>query len=78
MRIKTNCAPFRADGLTFAGIISFYLGGAINPRDSRAYLITFGAKQGLFVIGLLYGAVVVGGPGYTWIYAIFSFRTRVS
>lgn len=67
-------ALFKSDGLSYAGIIGFCLASAIHPRDIRVYLKTFGQRQGLTLVGLLYGAAVMGGLGSTWIYAIFGFR----
>jgi uncharacterized membrane protein YraQ (UPF0718 family) len=67
-------ALFKADGLSYAGIISFCLASVIHPRDIRAYFKTFGQRQGLAMVGLLYGAAVLGGLGSTWIYAMFGFR----
>ncbi len=67
-------ALFKTDGLAYPGIISFCLASAIHPRDVRGYLKTFGRRQGLMLIGLLYGAAVMGGLGSTWIYAMVGFR----
>ncbi|MFQ5883234.1 MAG: hypothetical protein ACE5I9_12345, partial [Candidatus Methylomirabilales bacterium] len=44
------------------------------PRDIRVYFRTFGQRQGLILVGLLYGAAVMGGLGSTWIYAMVGFR----
>ena len=67
-------ALFKTDGLAYPGIISFCLASAIHPRDVRTYFKTFGRRQGLILVGLLYAAAVLGGLGSTWIYAIFGFR----
>ncbi len=67
-------ALFKTDGLAYPGIIGFCLASAIHPRDIRVYFKTFGQRQGLTLVGLLYGAAVLGGLGSTWIYAIFGFR----
>jgi hypothetical protein len=67
-------AFFKADGLSYAGIITFCLASAIHPRDVRVYFKTFGQKQSLILVSLLYGAAVLGGLGSTWIYAMFGFR----
>ncbi|MFQ5684687.1 MAG: permease [Candidatus Binatia bacterium] len=67
-------ALFKTDGLAYPGIISFCLASAIHPRDVRVFFKTFGQKQGLMLVGLLYGAAVLGGLGSTWLYAIFGFR----
>ncbi|MFQ5917527.1 MAG: permease [Candidatus Binatia bacterium] len=70
-------ALFKADGLSYAGIISFCLASAIHPRDVRGYFRTFGQRQGLILVGLLYGAAVLGGLGSTWIYAMVGFRPEL-
>ncbi|MFQ5846935.1 MAG: permease [Candidatus Methylomirabilales bacterium] len=67
-------ALFKTDGLAYPGIISFCLASAIHPRDVRIYFRTFGGKQGLILVGLLYAAAILGGLGSTWIYALFGFR----
>ncbi len=67
-------AFFKADGLSYAGIITFCLASAIHPRDVRVYFKTFGQRQSLILVSLLYGAAVLGGLGSTWIYAMFGFR----
>jgi len=67
-------AVFKTDGLAYPGIISFCLASAIHPRDVQVYLKTFGQRQGLILVGLLYAAAVLGGLGSTWIYAMFGFR----
>ncbi len=67
-------ALFKADGLSYAGIISFCLASAIHPRDVKVYFKTFGQRQGLILVGLLYGGAVLGGLGSTGIYGIFGFR----
>lgn len=70
-------ALFKADGLSYTGIISFCLASAIHPRDIRVYFTTFGRRQGLALVSLLYGAAVLGALGSTWIYAIFGFRPEL-
>ncbi|MEE9182587.1 MAG: permease [candidate division NC10 bacterium] len=65
---------FKTDGLAYPGIISLCLASAIHPRDIRVYFRTFGQRQGLILVGLLYGAAVMGGLGSTWIYAMVGFR----
>jgi len=67
-------ALFKTDGLSYPGIISFCLASAIHPRDIKTYLQLFGRRQGLILVGLLYGTAVLGGLGSTWIYAAFGFR----
>ncbi|MFQ6673039.1 MAG: permease [Candidatus Tectimicrobiota bacterium] len=67
-------ALFKTDGLAYPGIISLCLASAIDPRDIRVYFRTFGQRQGLILVGLLYGAAVMGGLGSTWIYAMVGFR----
>ncbi|MCZ6623639.1 MAG: permease, partial [Deltaproteobacteria bacterium] len=67
-------ALFKTDGLGYPGIISFCLASAIHPRDIRTYIQLFGRRQGLILVGLLYGTAVLGGLGSTWIYAMFGFR----
>ena len=70
-------ALFKTDGLAYPGIISFCLASAIHPRDVRVYLKTFGQRQGLILVGLLYAAAVLGGLGSTWIYAMVGFRPEL-
>lgn len=70
-------ALFKTDGLSYPGIISFCLASAIHPKDVRIYVRTFGRRQGMILIGLLYGSAVLGGLGSTWIYGIFGFRPRL-
>ena len=70
-------ALFKTDGLSYTGIISFCLASAIHPRDIRIYLKTFGQRQGLILVGVLYSAAVLGGLGSTGIYALFGFRPEL-
>ena len=70
-------ALFKTDGLAYPGIISFCLASAIHPRDVQVYLKTFGQRQGLILVGLLYAAAVLGGLGSTWIYAMVGFRPEL-
>jgi len=67
-------ALFKTDGLGYAGIISFCLASSIHPNDIKAYSKVFGPKKTVVLIGLLYGAAVMGGLGSTWAYATFGFR----
>ncbi len=67
-------ALFKTDGLGYPGIISFCLASAIHPRDIKTYIQLFGRRQGLILVGIIYGAAVLGGLGSTWIYAAFGFR----
>ena len=70
-------ALFKTDGLAYPGIITFCLASAIHPRDVQVYLKTFGQRQGLILVGLLYAAAVLGGLGSTWIYAMVGFRPEL-
>ncbi|MCZ7625244.1 MAG: permease [Candidatus Methylomirabilis sp.] len=70
-------ALFKTDGLSYPGIISFCLASAIHPKDLLIYVRTFGRRQGLNLVGLLYGAAVLGGLGSTWIYGLFGFRPHL-
>ncbi len=70
-------ALFKTDGLSYPGIISFCLASSIHPRDVKAYVKTFGRRQGLMLIVLLFGAAVLGGLGSTWVYAVFGFRPHL-
>src|SRR5574337_912540 len=70
-------ALFKTDGLSYPGIISFCLASSIHPRDVRIYVRTLGRRQGLILVGLLYGSAVLGGLGSTWIYAMFGFRPQL-
>ncbi len=67
-------ALFKTDGLGYPGIISFCLASAIHRSDIKIYMKTFGRRQGCALVGLIYGAAVLGGLGSTWIYAAFGFR----
>ncbi len=67
-------ALFKTDGLSYPGIISLCLASAIHRSDIKAYLNAFGRVRAWLLVGLLYGAAVLGGLGSTWIYAAFGFR----
>jgi hypothetical protein len=68
---------FKADGLSYPGIISFCLASAIHPSDMRIYFRTFGRRQGTILVTILYGGAAVGGLGSTLIYAMFGFRPQL-
>lgn len=67
-------ALFKTDGLGYPGIISFCLASMIHRSDIKSYMSAFGRGQTWLLVGVLYGAAVLGGLGSTWIYAAFGFR----
>ncbi len=67
-------ALFKTDGLGYPGIISFCLASVIHRSDIKSYMSAFGQRQAWSLVGILYGAAVLGGLGSTWVYAAFGFR----